>query len=68
MDWQEFVALMIVAGTASVFAWARWRGRKFRFGRDTHCGCLSPADAAPRSSIVYRARKGERPEVIVKMK
>ncbi len=68
MDWQELIALMIVAGVAAAFAWARWRRRKFSFARDTHCGCGSPADAAPGSSIVYRARKGERPQVIVKMK
>lgn len=68
MDWQEITALLIVAGTAAAFAWARWRRRRFNFARDTHCGCASPAAAAPQSSITYRARKGERPRVIVKMK
>jgi hypothetical protein len=68
MDWQELTALLIVAGTAATFAWARWRRRRFSFARDTHCGCASPENAAPGSSVVYRARKGERPQVIVKMK
>jgi len=69
MDWQELTALLIVAGAAGGFVWAKWRRRRrFSFERDTHCGCASSAESAPLSSIVYRARKGERPQVIVKMK
>jgi hypothetical protein len=67
VDWQETAALAITAATAATFAWARWRRRKFRFDRGTHCGCASGENAAPeRGSILYRARKGERPQIIVK--
>ena len=68
MDWQQVVALLIVAVAAALLVWSRVRPRKFKFGRDTHCGCSSPASAAPKSSIVFHARKGEQPRVLVKMK
>jgi hypothetical protein len=67
MDWQEITALAITAATVAVFAWSRWRRRQFDFRRDTHCGC-SPAADAPQGSIVFHARKGERPQVIIKAK
>jgi len=68
MDWQQPVALLIVATAAALLVWSRVRRRKFQFGRDTHCGCSSPAGAASKSSIVFHARKGEPPRVLVKMK
>ena len=68
MDWQQPVALLIVATAAALLVWGRVRRRKFRFGRDTHCGCSSPAGTASQSSIVFHARKGEQPRVLVKMK
>jgi hypothetical protein len=68
MDWQQVTALLIVATAAALLAWGRLRRRKFKFGRDTHCGCSSPAGTAPQSSIVFHARKGEAPRVFVKMK
>jgi hypothetical protein len=69
MDWQQLVALAVVGVTAGLFAWNRFRPRKFRFERDTHCGCGCAAGArGPQHSVVYHTRKGERPEVIVKMK
>jgi hypothetical protein len=67
MDWQQPVALGIVAATAAGFLWRRIRPAKFDFQRDTHCGCSSPANTASKSSIVFRARKGERPQIVVKM-
>jgi len=66
MDWQQAVSLLIVATTAGLFLWARFRRRKFSLERDTHCGCASAGGPASKSSIVFRARKGERPQVIVK--
>ncbi|HSU53431.1 MAG TPA: hypothetical protein VLT36_05170 [Candidatus Dormibacteraeota bacterium] len=66
MDWQQFLSLVIVAATAAVLVASRLRRPKFSFQRDTHCGC-SGAASGNRSSIVYRARKGARPEVLVKM-
>ena len=68
MDWQQLVALLIVAVAAALLVWGRVRRRKFQFGRATHCGCSSPAGSAPKSSIVFHARKGEQPRVVVKMK
>jgi hypothetical protein len=68
MDWQQFVSLMIVAAAASsLVAGAVWR-RRFSFQRGTHCGCVATSESASQSSIVFRARKGERPVVLVKMK
>jgi hypothetical protein len=66
VDWQQTVSLLIVAVTAGFFLRSRFRRRKFKFERDTHCGCSSPGQSAPQSSIVFRARRGERPEIIVK--
>jgi hypothetical protein len=69
VDWQEIVALLIVATAAALLVWGRLRRRRFDFQRDTHCGCSSPAGAAAnRSSIVFHARKGESPRVLVRMK
>jgi hypothetical protein len=67
MDWQQLVSLTIV-GTAAVLLLAgKVRSRRFRFGRDGHCGCaVSPSTPPP--SVVFHARKGERPRVFVKMK
>ena len=69
MDWQQVSALAIVAVTAGIFAWSRLRRRRFQFGRDTHCGCSGGGGhQVEQGSIVFHARKGQRPEVIVKMK
>lgn len=69
MDWQQWVALTIVGVTAVAMAWSKLRPRKFSFQRDTHCGsCCAAHREAPQHSIVFRARKGERPQMIVKVK
>ena len=68
MDWQQLVALAIVAVAAGLLARSRFQRRKFSFERDTHCGCAATGSAAGQSSIVFRARKGHRPEVFVKMR
>jgi hypothetical protein len=51
-----------------LLARSRFQRRKFSFERDTHCGCAATGSGARNSSIVFRARKGHRPEVIVKMR
>jgi hypothetical protein len=66
MDWQQLVSLTIVVLAAAALLWSRFRPRKFSFERDTHCGCSASSQAAPRQSIVFRARKGERPQVLIK--
>jgi hypothetical protein len=70
MDWQQMVALGIVAVTAALLLWSRARRRKFSLQRDTHCGCSSSnaGAGASKSSIVFHARKGERPTVTMKLK
>jgi hypothetical protein len=68
MDWQQLVALIIVVAAAGLLAWGRLRRRKFDFRRDTHCGCSAPVGSASQSSIVFHARKGESPRVVVKLK
>jgi hypothetical protein len=68
MDWQEILALSIVAVTAAIFLRNKFRPKKFSFQRDTHCGCSSPSQSAPGHSIVFHARKGERGQIIMKMK
>jgi len=68
MGWQETVALSIVTLTAGVFLWSRFRPRRFSFARTGHCGCASPNESSSRQSIVFRARRGERPQVVFKAK
>jgi len=68
VNWQQVLSLLIVAVAATALVWARFRRRKFRFGHDTHCGCASPTSTTGLGSIVFHARKGERPQVLVKMK
>ena len=68
MDWQKAVSLAIVGMVAGLFLWARFRRRKFSFERDTHCGCSARGPVEVKSSIVFHARKGGRPEILVKMK
>lgn len=67
MDWQQIIALSIVAAAAALLLRGRLRKRKkFSFERDTHCGCSSPT--GPKQTIIFHARKGEQPRTIVKMK
>jgi hypothetical protein len=68
VDWQQIVSLMIVGVTAAVLLWSKFRPRKFSLARDTHCGCSSPGQTAPQSTMIFRARRGERPQITVKMK
>lgn len=68
VDWQQAISLMIVTGALTALLWGRLRSRKFKFGRDTHCGCAGSPTTASQSSIIFHARKGERPRVLVKMK
>ncbi len=68
MDWQQLVSLVVVASAAVLLIGSKFRRRKFSFERSTHCGCAAVSDSSPQSSIVFRARKGARPEVVVKMR
>jgi hypothetical protein len=68
MDWQQVCSLVIVGLAAGLLLYGKLRRRPFSFSHQTHCGCASPAAMSPRSSIVFRARKGERPQVVIKMR
>jgi hypothetical protein len=68
MNWQQAIALAVVAVVAGLFLRGCLRRRKFSFARDTHCGCSSTGRSVDKSSIVFHARKGERPAVTVKMR
>jgi len=68
MDWQQSVSLCIVAAAAVGLIGSKLRRRRFTFGQEGHCGCSAVAGSNPQSSIVFRARKGQRPEVLVKMR
>jgi hypothetical protein len=65
MDWQQPLALLIVSMTAGAFVWCKTHRRKFSFEKDTHCGCSS-TPIGPRQTVTFRARKGQRAEVLVK--
>jgi len=68
MDWQQAISLTLVAGAATALLWGRFRRRTLRLGRDTHCVCAGRPGSASPNSIIFHARKGERPLVLVKMK
>jgi len=68
MDWQQPVSLLIVAASAVGLVGSKLRRRRFRFNQAGHCGCSVVAGSLPQSSIVFRARKGKRPEVLLKMR
>jgi hypothetical protein len=68
VEWQQLVSLIIVAAAAVLLAAGWWRRRKFSFQKDSHCGCTAVPSTGPSGSIVFHARKGQRPEVLVKMR
>jgi hypothetical protein len=67
VNWQQVVSLIIVAAAAAALIFGWIRRRRFHFDRDTHCGCAS-SSRDQQSSIVFHARKGQSPEILVKMK
>ena len=68
MDWQQLTALAIVAGAAGLLLRSKLKRRGVNFHEVTHCGCPGNSSISPQSSIVFRARKGQRREVRVKMR
>jgi hypothetical protein len=69
MDWQQWVSLTIVAAAAGLLLRRKLRRPRFSFEHGSSpCGCAGMAESSPKSSIVFRARKGERRSVTVKMR
>ena len=68
MDWQQMVSLVIVGAAAGLLMRSRLRQHKVGFAHGVPCGCSAGPGSATKSSIVFHARKGERPEVRVKMR
>jgi hypothetical protein len=68
MDWQQIISLVMVAVAAAALVWPRLRPRKFSLERVRHCGCSAVSHSSPQSSIVFRARKSGRPQILMKMK
>lgn len=68
MDWQQLVSLVVVGSAVVLLGRSGFRRRKFSFERDTHCGCVAVAESSRQGSIVFHARKGARPEVVVRMR
>ena len=68
VDWQQIVSLIVVAATAGALLWGRFRKRKFSFARDTHCGCSTAGQSSVQGSILFQARKGQRPQIVLKPK
>jgi hypothetical protein len=67
MDWQQLLSLGIVAATVVLLVGSRFRRGKFSFQRGTQCGCSAVSHGGKPGSVIYRARKGQRPEVLVKL-
>lgn len=68
MDWQQGIALLIVLVTASLFVRGWWKRRSDQSVCGSQCGCAGSGTATPpKVSVVYRARKGERPQIITRM-
>lgn len=68
VDWQQMVSLTVVGVTAGTMLYSRFRPRKFALARATHCGCSAAGGSQSGSSVVFRARRGERPQILFKMK
>lgn len=66
MDWQQNVALAIVGLTVAIMLWSWLRPRKPSLGMKRHCSCCAGSDSPSQTSVVFRAKKGERPRVIYK--
>ena len=67
MDWQQIVSLMIVGITAVAFLWSKARSTGLA-SRAIPVAVVRAGPATPQNSIVFRARKGGRPQIVVRMK
>ena len=65
MAWQEIAALSIVGFTAAVFAWRFVRPGGLGKRKGFACSCAG-ASARSMPGMVFKARKGERAQILVK--
>lgn len=68
MDWQQLASLAIVSVAAALLLRSKVQSPKLRFARTNPCGCAGSRREVPQHSVIYHARKGERPRIIVKMR
>jgi hypothetical protein len=66
MAWQEMAAISIVAATMAAFGWSRFRRRPFGMKRKHACSCAAAGLESYQPSVVFRARRGERPQVLIR--
>jgi hypothetical protein len=67
MDWQQLASLAIVFTAAALLLRSKFQRPKLRLARNTPCGCAG-SQSVPQHSVIYRARKGERPQIIVRQR
>jgi len=65
MDWQQGVAMLVVLTTAGLFVRCWRRPRSAVSVCPSQCGCAGAE--TPKVRVTYRARKGERPQIITRM-
>lgn len=69
MNWQQVVSLLIVATAGGLFLRSHLLRRKLSLVRNLPCGgCPGQSSRRPQHTIIYRAKKGERPQIILKQK
>lgn len=68
MDWQQSVSLVIVAAATVLLLRGTLRRGKPALGPRGCCTVAGGAAASRQETVVFRARKGERPEIRVKLK
>jgi len=68
MDWQQITSLGIVATAAAGLLRSKLKPRKAGWEKDTHCGCAVARQSTPPLGMVYRARRGERPQIVAKLR
>lgn len=71
MDWQQPVALLLVATTVWLWLRALLRRRGAvapgKRSKGWGCGCPAASGSPGGERMIYRARKGERPELVVRL-
>lgn len=64
MDWQQPLALGVVALTAAAFVFRAFRHRRNRFAKAVPCGCI-PTRPGSLQGIRIEGRRGEQPRISV---